>query len=235
MALTDPYVSRHDPSGGSRTRRLAPSPPQGREQLHGRHRLRRLVAAALVGAAVLAVLTVLSPESPASRDVLVATRALPAGAVLRPADVRTVAWPEHLVPQGTVGADAVTGRAVTAALAPGEPITRARVRGSNSLLRVPGAEVILALSVPDEILGSAIEVGDRIDVYAPEGARVAAAVAVVATDSAPAARPAMTAGGQSGRTILVAAPATTAQAVAAARSRAPTGALTVALRPAATP
>lgn len=197
-----------------------------------RRQRRRLVVAAVVGAAVLAALTVLRPPAPATRDVLVAARAVPAGSTLHSTDLRTVAWPAHLAPDQLAPASALTGRTVIAPLAAGEPVTASRVRSAGTLPHVAGAEVVIALVVQEELLGSAIGVGDRVDVYSADGTPVARAVAVVAISGTPE-RSGVTGIGATatGRTVLVAAPAGVAEAVTAARSRGPNGTVTVALRP----
>lgn len=199
-----------------------------------RRQRRRLLVAAVVGAAVLAALTVLRPPAPATRDVLVAARAVPAGSTLHSTDLRTVAWPVHLAPDDLAPASALTGRPVIAPLAAGEPVTASRVRSASTLPHVTGADVVIALAVPEELLGSAIGVGDRVDVYSADGTRVARSVAVVATSAAPdrGGVAGIGAGGSAtGRTILVAAPTGVAEAVTSARTRGPNGLVTVALRP----
>lgn len=149
---------------------------------------RRLLAAACVGVAVLAGVRATAAPPPATVDVPVLARDVPAGTVLRADDVVTAAWSPGTEPPGLV-ADAA-GRTVATAVARGEPLTGTRLVSADL---VRGADGLSAMPVrfPDSAMAALLRVGDRIDVVAvdPQGGApsvVARGVRVLALPAAPA-------------------------------------------------
>ena len=133
------------------------------------HARRRLVAAILVGLAVLFGLSALRPPLPPTVAVLSAARDLAAGSALALTDLRTVALPAGAVPAGTLrpGAD-VLGRVVAGPVRRGEPLTDVRLVGPSLLAAVaPGPDVVaVPVRFADEGAAAVLRPGDRIDVLA---------------------------------------------------------------------
>ena len=148
-------------------------------------RFRRPLSAVLAGIAVLAVIETLAPAPPPTRAVAVASRDLPAGVVLAPADVRVVAMPPGAAPAGsTDSAAAVTGHVVAGPLRAGEVLTDRRLLGRSLLAGYPPGLVAAPVRIGDADVVGLLAVGDRIDVYATRrdtwpADRVVAAVRVV--------------------------------------------------------
>ncbi|ANY06129.1 SAF domain-containing protein [Pseudonocardia sp. HH130630-07] len=178
--------------------------------------LRRLAALALAVAAV--VVAVLPAAADERGDVLVAARDLEPGTVLRPADVRPVAWPAALVPGGALRVPAeADGRTVAGPVRSGEALTDLRLVGPETAVRTggPGASAV-PVRPADPAVAALLSPGVRVDVISEDdgGPRVLAARAgVVAV--LPAAGAAGTAGAR-GPLVLIALPEPEANAVAAA-------------------
>jgi len=102
------------------------------------------------------------------RPVVVATRPVETGAVLRPADVAVRAVPAAFLPDDPVGAAAdAVGRTVVVALFPGVPVVRSHLapdglRGVAALLP-PGTR---AVAVPAGGASAPVRTGDLVDVLA---------------------------------------------------------------------
>lgn len=211
--------------------------------------LRLLVAGTLLAAA--AVLVAPPPPSDAPRHgaaetpVLTAARDLPAGAPLRPADLRLVRFPATLAPRGVLRSVAeAAGRSPTTPVRAGEPLTDVRLLGRPLLTAVTAATgaVAAAVRLADAGVAALVRPGDTVDVLAakapgvagvdPPGAPTAAAE-VIATavpvlavpggaggGAAPGAQPAPGAAGEGGLVVLAVSPAVaTRLAAAAAGSR----------------
>src|SRR5579875_550916 len=175
------------------------------------HRLgahRRLVAAGLVGVAVVMALTALRPAAPRTVRIWVAARDLSGGSPLRAADVRVEAVPEADVPGGSLLAGSpVTGRLLAAPVRRGEPLTDVRILSGDLLSALPGAgSVAVPVRVGDGPAAAAVvHAGDRVDVIAaadPDNGGPAHA-SVVATGLAVLAAPAPSAGSDDGSGLLV--------------------------------
>ena len=112
-----------------------------------------------------------------SRTLLVARHELTAGQVVRPADVRTVRWPDGLAPAGAV--DHLAGPTVVAAtVAEGEPLVSSRLgrAGSGPVAgRLPLGTRGVTIPIGD--LALPVVPGDRVDLV---GAGAAAPTAVAA-------------------------------------------------------
>lgn len=198
-------------------------------------RRRRPVAAALAGLAVWAGLAALHPPAARLVPVLAASRDLPAGARLGPADVGTVGLPGSAVPAGALRPGATTaGRALAGAVRKGEPLTDVRL---SSTLLLPAGTVEAPLRLADPGEATLVHVGDRVDVLAtmadattvadqPTGtapvvpareAQVAAGVVVLAVPQSTDEGSSLGAGGADGGGLIIVA-ATRQQAAALARA-----------------
>jgi Flp pilus assembly protein CpaB len=178
-------------------------------------RHRRLFAAALAGAAVLATIAAVRPAAPATATVWVAARDLAGGAPLSAGDLRPAAIAHDLVPAGAVpNAAAVAGRTLAAPVRRGEALTDVRLVG-GALAGGYGADLVAApVRLADAGAAALLRPGDLIDVLAadpptelgaprgPERAArtvaVGARVALVPGGRADGARDAWDAGGPGG-------------------------------------
>ena len=121
-------------------------------------------------------------------EVPVASRPVPAGALIQPDDVETRRVPEALLPQSEVVSDPV-GLTAIVPLLPGEVLVEAKlapagVRGAAALLE-PGQR---AVAVPRNETTPPVAVGDRVDViltFDPAGAEGGGPPAVVIAHAAP--------------------------------------------------
>lgn len=203
-----------------------------RSTLHGgfphRVRLRRVIACGLV--ALAGVLVVAPRRGPAGSvvPVVVAGRDLPAGAVLRPGDVRRKSLALADAPDGALSAAVpLAGRVVAGAVRRGEVLTGVRLVGDELVRRLAGPR---ASAVPVRLADSAVAdfvgPGATVDVVTADPDRgpvmVLASRAVVVTVR-------RDASGEAGRgtLLLVALPAEVATKVAGASLR---GGITVTLR-----
>ena len=201
MALDAPET--HPGSAPSDVRRrLALARRRVRRAVLGRRRLLAAVCAAL---AVVAGVRAVAAPPPQTVAVTVASRDLPAGAVLAPEDLATVELPPDALPDDLLGDP--TGRTLAGPVARGEPLTGVRVVGAPLAHEALAGTDRLALPVrlPDAGAVGLLRVGDRIDLVAtdPQGATsevVAQGVPVLALpgpdSSAGAAGPAGPAGGR---------------------------------------
>lgn len=168
---------------------------------------RRELAALTAALAVFAALRVLSPPTPQTSEVLVATHDLNAGTPLAASDVQTVPIPNEYLPHSALSeADSPLGRTLTANLTTGTVLTSAMVFSSQSSA---DEEKLVPLRFSDQAVVDLLKVGDIISVVATDqdgtshqlasGVRVAAlpneqenttfgsstgALVVVATDAA---------------------------------------------------
>lgn len=145
---------------------------------------RRILSALLAAAAVVLVVAELRPPPSPAVTVLVAARAVPAGTVLAPADVRTATTPVDTAQPGalTSAPDAV-GRRVGAALAPGEALTTSRLVPRGSADGLPRGRVALHVVAADPASVDLLAPGVGVRVYpAAGGAPLALAAQVLATD-----------------------------------------------------
>ncbi|WP_436493626.1 SAF domain-containing protein [Actinokineospora sp. HUAS TT18] len=120
---------------------------------------RRIIAAVLL---VLATVLWLRSGAEESVPMLVAARALGAGAGLSPGDVRIVRAPPELRPESAFTDPAsAAGRILTLPVAEGEPITEARLVGRATI--DPG-EAAVAIRLTDPDLVGLIRPGARVDI-----------------------------------------------------------------------
>jgi Flp pilus assembly protein CpaB len=149
------------------TGRAAGYPTRRLRRAVARHR--RLVAAGLAAAAVLAALTAVRPAAPATATVWVAARDLSGGVPLSAGDLRPAAIAHDLVPAGAVpdGA-AVAGRTLAAPLRRGEALTDVRLVG-GALAEGYGAGLVAApVRLADGAAAALLRPGDLIDVLAAD-------------------------------------------------------------------
>ena len=151
---------------------------------------RRLLAAALVGAAVAATLTALAPEPPPSVAVLAAAHDLAGGAPLAAADLAEVLLPPEAVPSGALPVgQPVEGRVLAGPVRRGEALTDLRLLGPSLLERYGAGVVAAPVRIADPATARLLRPGDLIDVLAAETGLGATSEAPGATgSSAPAAR-----------------------------------------------
>ena len=135
----------------------------------GRTARRRLVAAGLVGIAVVCAIDALRPAPSSVREVWVAARDLTGGQPLVAADVRIERLPVTDVPAGALRPhQAPIGRMLAAPMRAGEPITDVRLL-SASLLAASAApgDVAIPVRVADGAAAVAlVHSGDLVDVLA---------------------------------------------------------------------
>jgi pilus assembly protein CpaB len=130
---------------------------------------RRLIAALLVGAAVLSALSTLRQPTAATVGVWSAAHDLAGGAALSAGDVTVERLPVPDVPAGALAAARpIVGRMLAAPVRRGEPLTDVRLL-STSLLESLGTSGLVAagVRVTDGPATSAlVQPGDRVDVIA---------------------------------------------------------------------
>jgi len=142
-------------------------------------RRRRWLAAAAAAGAVLSGAAAVADPPPDRVPVLVADRDLPAGAVLRSADLELVDFAPGSLPAGVLDRRAV-GRTLAAPLREGEAVTDVRLVGPALADPDPGL-VAVPVRLPDAGMVALLRVGDAIDLVATDPAAGLAA----ATDPAP--------------------------------------------------
>jgi Flp pilus assembly protein CpaB len=126
-----------------------------------------MLAALFVGVAATTAVAALSPAPPPTQPVLVAARDLPAGELLRPADltVEQVARTPRPLPALTRTGQAV-GQVLAAPLLEGEPVTSARLRGPGLLAGQGPGTLALPVRVADAAASTLLRRGDRVDLIA---------------------------------------------------------------------
>lgn len=123
-------------------------------------RHRRIIAAVLVGVAVL--LGLQSIRGGQGVEVVTAARTLPAGQAVAAADLAVVVMPADLVPQGALlDPVPISGRLTTVAIPRGQVLT-------TSLLVAPGGlvasgRVALPIAIADSSPLHLLQVGDQVD------------------------------------------------------------------------
>jgi Flp pilus assembly protein CpaB len=139
---------------------------------------RRPIAALCAAAAVVAGLQANAAPPPPRTPVLVAARDLPAGVVVRAADLTRVEVDPAAVPAGVLpGARTAIGRTTTTPVRRGETLTDVRLVTSSLLDSYPGL-VAVPVRIGDPGAVRLLRVGDRVDLLAadPQGSGTAAVV-----------------------------------------------------------
>lgn len=170
-------------------------------------RHRRILAALLTCVAVGAGLAATASPDPTTVPVLVAARALPAGAALSSDDLLLVDFRPGTPPAGTTDDPAaITGRLLAAPVAAGEPITGVRLVGAELAQAQPGLRAV-PVRLPDPGMVALLEVGDLIDLVsaAPEDGAVSTVATGVPVLALPADDPggAATSSGLPGSLVVV--------------------------------
>lgn len=130
---------------------------------------RRLLAAGLTAAAVAMAVGAMSPTASPTVAVLAAARELPGGLPLSESDVRSIAVPPEVVPNGALRpGDDVVGRLLAAPARRGELLTDARLLGPGLLAGYPEGLVAAPVRIADSGAVSLLRAGDRIDVLAAD-------------------------------------------------------------------
>lgn len=180
-----PSALRAAPSGAA----LRRARPGSRLQRTRRARLRRWVAAGLVGLAVAVGLSAVRPRGPVEPGLatVVASRAIAAGAVITPADVRVEIRRSDQRPE-SAAADlgAVVGRRTAAPIEARGVITDERLSGAGLLAGRTDGRVAMTVPVMAIAL-SGVMAGGRVDLYATgTGEQVVSGAPVLAVLGGPA-------------------------------------------------
>lgn len=129
-------------------------------------RHRRLLAAGLTAAAVLAGLRVTHPMQPDTVEVLVAAHDLAAGSVASRTDLVTARWPADQVPDGVLDP---TGLRLTAAVRAGEPIVDTRVLGPETMAGFAHTgRTSVPVRLPDVGVVALLRPGMQVDLWATD-------------------------------------------------------------------
>lgn len=177
-------------------------------------RRRRLLAVVLAVAAVAVGLRAAMPPAPATVEVVVAARALPAGTEVTPGDLTVVAVPPEAEPDRLV-ADPV-GSTLAGGVARGEPITAPRLLTHADTAAPPG-QVAVPVRISDPAQAGLLRVGMRIDLLATDPkAGTTATVAPGATVLGTPPQEADAGGGLTGRVVVLSVPGDLVDAVTSA-------------------
>jgi Flp pilus assembly protein CpaB len=183
-------------------------------------RYRRVVAALLAAGAVVAVIDTVAPTPAPSRPVVVAAHDLAAGTRLSVSDLRTVAVPPGVVPDGASGTSArLVGRLIAGPMRAGEPVTDVRLLGRSLLSRYRQGLVAMPFRVGDASVAELLRVGDHIAVFAATSDRAPASLVV--SDAPVMALPDSESSDQDGALIVIGVEVSDAAALAAASATAP--------------
>jgi len=208
----------------------------GRRAVWRRARLRRGLAAALVGLAGWMVADAFLPHpAPEGVPVLVSVRELPAGHRVGASDLRVERWPEQIRPASALQEP---GAAVDATLASGlgagEAVTPSRLRGSGLLSGLPAGMVAAHVPLTDPGAAALAHAGDHVDlISSPSGTVLGQDVTVLAVDAPEGdASPGLVGGGDTSRPGVVVAltPATAARLATVTGSDLAGSSITLALR-----
>ena len=146
--------------------------------------LRRVLSAALAGAAVLLVVRTLSPPPGPTAPVVVAAREVPPGSVLTEADLRVDHVPRDPARAGTLPAGfPLVGRRVGSGLASGEEVTASRLVPRGPLDGLPAGRVAVHVVSADPAAVDLLFPGQAARVYpAAGGPALAVRATVLAAD-----------------------------------------------------
>jgi|GEM_PF-882371 len=157
----------------------------GRRPAWQRTRLRRVASAGLVATALWLAMSAFLPQpAPRGVPIVVVAQDLMAGHVLTQGDLSVADWPRDLSPYGAVADPvALVGKALSAGMARGEPVTAARVRGPGLLSGVRTGLVAAHVRLADPAMAAMATPGDHVDLISSGGKVVATDVAVLAVDA----------------------------------------------------
>lgn len=159
-------------------------------------RRRRALGAVAAGAAVFTVVSAVSPPAPATVPAVVAAREIPAGSVLRAADLLRAEVPAALAPAGALtDPGAAIGRPVGGAVRPGEVLTDVRLvsgaatAGGGGPTDPASGLAAAPVRLADAEAARLLRAGDLVDVLGatPEGSAdvIAEAVRVLSVPRPP--------------------------------------------------
>ncbi|WP_407655693.1 SAF domain-containing protein [Amycolatopsis rhabdoformis] len=138
--------------------------------------LRRFLAAALLLAGLLVALHPASARGAPSTATVVSARDLPAGSVLRAADLRLTDLPDDLRPAGALGRlDTAVGRLLSGAARAGEPLTDVRLLGVALPAKGDSGVVTVAVRLADADVAELLRPGQHVGVVAAPDATHASA------------------------------------------------------------
>lgn len=163
---------------------------RSRRARYWRRVARRMLSAALAGAAVWAALGAVRPPAPAAGvPVLVATRDLMIGSRLGPDDIQVRAVPDEVAawaaPGGPREVSAVVGRVLAAPVGKGEIVTDRQVHATTWLAGAPTGTVAMTVPLQSSGVLEVLRPGDRVRVLAPgTGALVATGVVLTCRSAA---------------------------------------------------
>ncbi|ANN15092.1 hypothetical protein SD37_05065 [Amycolatopsis orientalis] len=192
-------------------------------RLHGRpaRLLRRWLALSLLFSGLVALFLPASARGTPGTATVVSARDLPAGALLRPGDLKLVDLPEDVRPQGALGQTvSAEGRLLVGAARAGEPLTDVRLLGAA----IPGTGDPESSTVPvrlaDAGIAELLRPGQRVDVVAAaeagrEASVLASAAVVTAVGEQEAAGTRSPKPGSKGPLVLLSLPSAIATRVAA--------------------
>lgn len=142
---------------------------------------RRVVAAALLAAAMAFALEVLAPEPPTT-PVVVATRTVAAGSVVTGDVVKVVRRPAGIVPDGALpDLASVRGQTTVTTLRPGEMVTDVRLLTPGLAGALADGEVAMPVRLNDPDAAALLRPGDVVDVLAAGAADAGGAARLVAS------------------------------------------------------
>jgi pilus assembly protein CpaB len=132
---------------------------------------RRVLAAALLAAAMAVGLNVLAPPAADTEPVLAAARDLAPGQPLSPDDVEVVQRPADQLPTGAlVSVAEAAGSTLLTGMRAGELLTDVRLVGEAAVGVLPEGQVATPVRIADPTAVRLLSAGDVIDVYAADGA-----------------------------------------------------------------
>jgi Flp pilus assembly protein CpaB len=109
-----------------------------------------------------------TPPAGKTRQVVVASRGLPAGALLQAGDVHPVRWPSEITPASALlDPDRALGRPLVGPIAAGEPVTSMRLLDTALTASLRPGQIAATIRLPDRRQAAILQVGCVIDVYAP--------------------------------------------------------------------
>ena len=158
----------------------------GRRAAWRRARVRRVVAALLVGLAAWLTLSAFLPQpTVVGVPVVVAAHDLAAGQRLAAGDLRVARWAPGTAPSGAAtSTHALAGQRVAAPITTGEAVTASRLHGPGLLTGLGPGQVAARVSVTDERVTAMVHPGDHVAVIdTASGARVGSDLLVLATDA----------------------------------------------------
>ncbi len=208
----------------------------GRRAVWRRARLRRGLAAALVGLAGWLVADAFLPDpAPVGVPVLVSVRELPAGHRVGASDLRVERWPEQIRPASALQEpDAAVDATLASGLGAGEAVTPSRLRGSGLLSGLPAGMVAAHVPLTDPGAAALAHAGDHVDlISSPSGTVLGQDVIVLAVDAPEGdASPGLVGGGDTSRPGVVVAltPATAARLATVTGSDLAGSSITLSLR-----